>query len=190
MPPSPGQPDLRAELLDTEDGAIPIDVDDPQMGSRQAPCVIVVFSDFQCPFCREVATSLHQLHREQSGRLRVVFKHLPIPIHPDAARAALAAQVVWLEAGTEGFWRFHDRCFEHPHELDVDHLTTWASEVGVRMDAFERRAQEAERQVRQHIELAMRLDIRGTPRLYINRRRVVGAYPYEQLRSWVQEELG
>jgi protein-disulfide isomerase len=177
------------ELLETEDGLLSIAPDDPQQGPKTAHCVVVVFSDFQCPFCREVAEALGRLRSERPRDVRVVFKHLPIPSHPKARAAAVASQVVFLEAGSDAFWRFHDRCFSNPHELETPTLTAWARDEGVRADAIVERGPHAEKIVGQHVDLAERLGIRGTPRLYINARRVPGAYPYEQLREWVDGEL-
>lgn len=181
--------DLGAELLDTEDGSIPIDANDPQRGPRDAYAVLVVFSDFQCPFCRDMATVLDQLRKDLPRRTRVVFKHLPIPAHANARAAAVAAEVVFLEAGSDAFWRFHDRCFAHPHDLTNDRLTAWARDEGVKADSIVARGPEADKVVAQHMALAERMGIRGTPRLYINARRVGGAYPYEQIREWVDEEI-
>jgi len=182
-------PDLQAELLDTQDGIIGIDANDPQRGPREAHVVLVVFSDFQCPFCRDMALVLDRVRKDFPKRSRVVFKHLPIPAHPLARDAAIAAQVVFLEAGSESFWRFHDRCFAHPHDLDTATLTAWARDEGVKAEAITRRGAEAEKIVAQHVALGERLNIRGTPRLYINSKQVSGAYPYDQIREWIDEEL-
>jgi protein-disulfide isomerase len=119
----------------------------------------------------------------------VVFKHLPIAAHALARDAAIAAQVVFLEAGSDAFWRFHDRCFAHPHDLDSATLASWAADEGVKAEAITKRGPEAEKIVVEHIALGERLGIRGTPRLYINSKQVSGAYPYEQIREWVDEEL-
>lgn len=182
-------PDLAAEILDTEDGEIRIDANDPQRGPRDATCVIVVFSDFQCPFCRDVAVTLDQLRKDLPKKVRIVFKHRPLPSHSNSRMAAVASQVVFLEGGSEAFWHFHDRCFAHPHDIDVSRLTAWAHEEGVKAEAIVDRGPEAERIVGQHIALADRLGVHGTPRLYINSRRVAGSVPYEQLRDWVDDEV-
>lgn len=182
-------PDMQAELLDTEDGTITIDANDPQQGPRDAHCVIVVFSDFQCPFCRDMADVLTRIRKEQPSKVRLVFKHLPIPAHPKARAAAVASQVVFLEAGSDAFWRFHDRCFKNPHDLDTGVLTAWARDEGVKAEAIVARGPDAEMIVGKHMSLAERLGIRGTPRSYINARRVNGAYPYEQVADWVRDEI-
>jgi len=181
--------DLQAEILETEDGNILIDANDPQRGPRDAHAVLVVFSDFECPFCRDMALVLERLRKELPKRVRVVFKHLPIPSHTKARTAAVASQVVFLEAGSDAFWRFHDRCFAHPHDLELDHLSAWARDEGVKAESIAKRGPEADKIVAQHVALAERLGIRGTPRLYINARRVGGAYPYDQIREWVDDEL-
>lgn len=177
------------ELLDTEDGTITIDRNDPQRGPLDAQVVLVVFSDFECPFCRDMANVLDRIRKELPTRTRVVFKHVPIPAHPRARAAAIAAQVVFLEAGSEAFWRFHDRAFAHPHDLDVGRLTAWALDEGVKAETLNKRGPDAEKVIAQHLALAERLNVRGTPRLYINKRPVGGAFPYEQIRDWVDEEL-
>ncbi len=183
-------PTDEGEILDTEDGELFISASDPSQGPKDAHCVIVVFSDFQCPFCRDAATVLNQIRKDVPKRTRVIFKHLPIPQHNKARLAAVASQVVYLEAGSDAFWRFHDRCFAHPHDIDVGRVTAWAADEGVKAEAIAVRGPEAEKVVAQHIALAERLGVRGTPRMYINARRVNGAYPYEQIREWVNEELG
>ena len=181
--------DAPGELLDTDDGTISIDHNDPQRGPGDASVVLVVFSDFECPFCRDMALVLDRVRKELPKRTRVVFKHLPIPAHPNARSAAVAAQVVFLEAGSDAFWRFHDRCFAHPHDLDIGRLAAWALDEGVKAEAITKRGPDAEKIVAQHVALAERLGVRGTPRLYINKRPVGGAYPYQQIRDWVDEEL-
>lgn len=189
-PPRPGEtPDASAELLDTDDGPIPIDRLDPQQGPRDAHCVLVVFSDFQCPFCKDMADVLARLRKELPKDVRIVFKHLPTPMHYHARAAAVAAQVVFLEAGTDAFWRFHDRAFAHQHDIDESVLAAWAREEGVPAEAITKRGAEAEKRVSEDIALAERLGLHGTPHLYINKRSIAGAYPYEQIRDWVGDEI-
>jgi len=67
-------------------------------GPDNAPVTIVEFSDFQCPFCARVAPTLKQIQEVYRDNVRVVWKHLPLDFHKNAARAALAAEV----AGKQG----------------------------------------------------------------------------------------
>jgi protein-disulfide isomerase len=183
-------PDLEGEILDTEDGAIVIDKLDPQQGPREAHCVVVVFSDFQCPFCRDSADILARIRKDMPTSLRLVFKHAPMSaMHAQARNAALASQVVFLEAGTDAFWRFHDRAFAHQREIDELVLAGWARDEGVRAEAIVARSPEAEKRIAEDIALAERLSIHGTPHFYVNARSVAGAYPYDQMKDWVSDEL-
>jgi protein-disulfide isomerase len=181
--------DLHAEILDTEEGPIPIDDHDPQSGPPDATCVIVNFSDFQCPFCADIAAVLSRIRRESPKQVRLVFKHLPLPMHREAREAAIASQVVFLEAGTDAFWRFHDRAFAHPHDLETSVLTNWAHDEGVKAEQIAARAKDAEARLVADMALADKLGIHGTPHLYINARAIAGAFPYEQIRAWVDEEI-
>jgi protein-disulfide isomerase len=177
------------EWLETPEGQVSIDALDPQIGPRQARCVIVVFSDFQCPFCHDAALVVGRLRKEHEGSVRVVFKHLPAQMHRYAQAASIAAQIVFLEAGSSAFWRFHDRLFEHQNEIDDRRLTEWSAIEGVGADAIVRRAPEAERRVRDDGEEAGRLGIHGTPHLYVNDRVVEGFYPYETMKPLVEGML-
>ncbi len=188
-PKATGTPELHAEILDTEEGPVLIDDHDPQLGPREAPCVVITFSDFQCPFCADIAKVLARIRRESGKSVRIVFKHLPLPFHHEAKEAAIASQVVFLEAGSDAFWRFHDRAFAHPHDIDSSVLTNWARDEGVKAEQIAARAKDAEKRVADDMLLAERLGIRGTPHLYVNARAIAGAFPYEQMRTWVDEEL-
>ncbi|MBI2391610.1 MAG: thioredoxin domain-containing protein [Deltaproteobacteria bacterium] len=178
-----------AELLDTDDGTIPIGGVDPQRGSRDAHVVLVAFSDFECPYSRELATTLRRLSESRPKRLRIVFKHLPAPGRANALAAAIATELVFLEAGSEAFWRMHDRCFDNQRALNPARFGPWAMQEGVTADAMLSRMPEAERAVSQHLALAKRLGLGATPHLYLNERSIRGVHPYERLRDWVDERL-
>src|SRR5512142_2566879 len=66
--------------------------DDPVRGPADAPVTVVLFSDFQCPFCSRVEPTLKQLLETYPGKVRIVWKHLPLGMHPNALPAALAAE--------------------------------------------------------------------------------------------------
>ncbi len=84
-----------------EDAAVPVSSKDPVWGNRTAPVTLVLFSDFQCPFCSKVETTITQL-KEKYGpdKLRVVWKSNPLPFHPNARPASLAAETVFRLGGS------------------------------------------------------------------------------------------
>ncbi len=142
-PPPP--PELPAWL--NEDGLAP-DPDrpgytvggDPYKGDPDAALVVVEVSDFQCPFCMrhtlETQPALDEAYVD-TGRILWVFKHLPLPIHPQAVDAAVASEC----AGDQGsFWPMHDLLFETVERWAVDPpapvLTDLATELGLDAGSF------------------------------------------------------
>jgi len=74
-------------------------------GPASAPVTLEEFGDFQCPPCGKLSDPINQLEREYRPRLRVIFRHFPLPIHAHAREAALASEA----AGLQGrFWEMHD----------------------------------------------------------------------------------
>jgi protein-disulfide isomerase len=163
--------------------------DDPQRGPRTAPVTVVVFSDFQCPFCTRVEPSLAQLQKAYPNDVRVVWKNYPLAMHPQAMPAALAAEAA-REQGK--FWEMHDLIFQNQAQLGPAQYGTWAKQLGLDAKKFE--AASASPATRARVEEDARLGARfaaqGTPTLYVNCRQVVGAQPYEVFQKMVDEELG
>src|SRR5689334_17828186 len=71
---------------------VPVHADDPTLGPKTAPITIVVFSDFQCPFCKRVEPTLAQLRELYGAKVRIVWKDLPLPFHKYAREAAVVAR--------------------------------------------------------------------------------------------------
>ena len=89
----------------------------PVRGKADAPVTLVVFSDFECPWCSKLEPILAELLSQNQDKLRIVFKHLPLPMHPQAEPAALAA----IAAQKQGkFWEMHDALFQS-HHLGTEH---------------------------------------------------------------------
>ena len=109
------------------DAAVPIVDSDPVWGSRTAPVTIVEFSDFQCPFCGRAFATIKQLEEAYGEpKLRVVFKHAPLPFHPNAKPAAEAAVAVRALGGDRAFWKFHDLLFQNQADLGPAKYEAWA----------------------------------------------------------------
>src|SRR6185503_13840945 len=98
--------------LDHSAASIPVTGKDPQWGNADAPVTVVIFSDFQCPFCSRVGPTLKQI-KDTYGpqKLRMVWKNQPLPFHQNARPAAVAAQTVFALGGNDAFWKFHDTAF-------------------------------------------------------------------------------
>ncbi|HET6583211.1 MAG TPA: thioredoxin domain-containing protein, partial [Nannocystaceae bacterium] len=104
-PPMPDPDDPRVDLA--TNWAVPA-ADAPMLGPENALVTIIVFSDFQCPFCARVQPTLAELRKQHPDDLRIVFRHMPLTMHPHARAAAKAA----IAADRQGkFWRMHDFLF-------------------------------------------------------------------------------
>lgn len=103
-------------------------------GNPSAPVTIVEFSDFQCPYCREMQQVLSGLLEKYKGKVRLGFRDFPLrPIHPNAQQAAEAARC----AGEQGrFWEYHDLLFQDQSRLDPDGLKARAVALGLDAGRF------------------------------------------------------
>ncbi len=100
---------------------VPVDSKDPMWGNRAAPVTIVQFSDFQCPFCSRVETTIDQIKATYGKeKVRILWKNEPLPFHNNAKPAAEAAQGVFVLAGNDAFWKFHALVFKNQSGLTTD----------------------------------------------------------------------
>jgi len=162
--------------------------DDPVKGNPRAPVTVVVFSDFQCPFCSRVEPTLKQVEQAYGAKVRIAWKHKPLPFHPNAVPAALAAEAA-REQGK--FWQMHDKMFAAQQELSPASYERWARELGLDLNRF-KAAQSSEKlkaRIQEDDQLATRLGIDGTPTMAVNGELVVGAVPFENLKAVIDRKL-
>ena len=157
--------------------------------ARPAPVEIVVFSDFQCPFCARFARPLRELQAAGADGVpvTVTFKNFPLPMH---ARAPLAHQAA-LAAGEQGrFWEMHDLLFANQQRADRDDLTLYARRLGLDVERF--RADMDSDRIKHAIEAdkmdGQQLRIGGTPTYYVNGREYSGATTLDELKRIVAAE--
>ena len=157
-------------------------------GSETARVVMIEYSDFECPFCMRFAReTLPELDRQfiATGKVRLVFRHLPLGKHRFAQKAAEAAEC----AGHQGkFWPMHDRLFLDPKSLADEDLRAHASALGLDSPAFETcQAGLMADRVQSDSASARLLGVTGTPAFFIGtvetdgrvriRQRLKGAQP-------------
>lgn len=168
----------------------------PSTGTRDAKLQLVVFSDFQCGFCREEARSLREhLPKAFAGQYRLVFRDLPLEqIHPWAKAAAVAGRCAFRQ-GDEFFWKYHDWVFEKQQELKPDNFRPraleWAKASGADAAAFEACLDSPgpAAEVASSVAEARALRIQSTPTLFVNGRALSGNLPWPQLKAILDLEL-
>ena len=161
----------------------------PARGPESARVSIIEFSDFQCPFCSRVTPTMDKLVTEYGDQVRIVFKNLPLSIHPKAQAAHAAAEAAHRQGK---FWEMHDRIFANQRALEPEVFEGYAEAMGLDMDRY--RADVASSDVKKRIGddmvEAQKLGVSGTPGFFINGRFVSGAQPFETFKRLVDEELG
>jgi protein-disulfide isomerase len=160
----------------------------PSRGAADAPVTVVVFSDFQCPFCARAESTVHDLEAAYPGKIRFVFKNQPLPFHEHARLAAKAA----LAAGEQGkFWEYHDALFAHQKDLDRASLERYAEDLDLDLRRFRAALDDTRLDIAVEADIteAHRLDVKGTPAFFINGRSVQGAQPIAAFRAKVDQAL-
>jgi len=176
----------------------PVDVsvdDDPFLGDDNAPVTIIEFSDYQCPFCRRFWQDTFPQIIDQyvnTGKVKFVYRDLPLSIHADAQSAAEAAEC----ADDQGkYWQYHDKLFEEQTRgatsLSDDNLKKWAVEIGLNSSQFNKcfDSEKYREEVQKDATDASLAGATGTPSFFINGRLLVGAQPFSAFKAVIEEAL-
>jgi protein-disulfide isomerase len=152
---------------------------------------VLVFADFQCPFCARAMPTIDELVAAFPGKVQVVFRHLPLPFHKDAQLAAEAAVEAHAQKGSAGFWQMHDLLFQNQRSLDRASLEQHAAAIGLDMARFRAALDSGAHRaaVDADSKAAAAADIRGTPAFVINGYFVSGAQPLSRFKKVVKKAL-
>ena len=163
----------------------------PMRGPPLAPITIVMFSDFECPWCVESLPTLAALERRYPSQIRVVFRHTPLASHPNARNAAAASMEAFAQRGDEGFWQMHDLLVENQGSLSREDLSDYAEELGLDLSRFNTALDEGrhEHVIDEDLALARRLGTSSTPTFYVNGRVIQGAQPEEVFTIAIDDAL-
>lgn len=167
---------------------VPIRPDDPAKGKMSAPVKIVLFSDFQCPFCGRAENTVEEVRKAYGDKVVVIWKHQPLGFHPNALPASLAAEAA-REQGK--FWEMHDKIFQNQKDLSPEGYEKWAKELGLNMAKFKAAQQgtKAKSRVEEDQKLAGKVGANGTPTFFINGEILVGAQPFEKFKEVIDRHL-
>lgn len=153
--------------------------------------VVVQFSDFECSYCGKFARDDFPIIKKNlidTGKVKFVYKHLPLSSHPQAEIAAEAS----VCANDQGkFWEYHDVLYLHQDKLDEKSLELYAADLKLDMtkfhDCLSTRLRSGD--VQQDSLLGRKLGVTGTPTFFFNGRQVVGALSADEFATEVQNEL-
>jgi len=179
---------LAAALLaeDPDDYRVPVS-GSATLGNPSALVTLVVFTDFQCPYCKRADVTLHELLARHPGEIRLVFKHLPLPFHPSARPAARLAEAARKKSGDAAFFALSRELFDKSPELGADSLIELGGRHGLEQKAVELAISggdpELEHRIDADLELADDVEAAGTPHMFINGKRIAGARPLEHFEA-------
>ena len=159
-----------------------------QLGPDGALVTIVEFSDFQCPYCAKQAPVLAHVRQKYKDDVRLIYRHLPMHFHINAALAAEAA----VAAADQGkFWEMHDQIFSHFGKLARADLEGFAEAIHLDMDKFKAALDDR----RYHDVViaegadAIALGVDGTPTTFVNGMPLIGTHDADQLDAVIAAQL-
>jgi len=144
----------------------------PVKGNKDASVTIVEFSDFQCPYCARLQPTLRNVLNAYPKDVRLVFKHYPLPFHPQARNAAKAS----MAAGEQGkFWEMHDMIFENFNQLTEEKFSEFAQKLGLDVKKFQAdyNSNKYEQLIHEDMNKARDVNVTGTPTIFINGKRMM-----------------
>lgn len=159
----------------------------PIRGNATAPVKIIEFADYECPYCQQIQPVLDKLADSYKGKVSFAYKDVPLPMHPDAQKAAEAKH---CSAAQGKYWEYHDLLVSTKRYKKAD-LVSNAQRLQLNLESFEKCLDSGEQAsvVADHMREAQALGLQGTPSFFINGRFFSGVLTYEKLREIVDEEL-
>jgi NhaA family Na+:H+ antiporter len=146
----------------------PLGPDDHVAGAADAPYVLVMYGDFECPYCTAAQSILARVRSRLDGELRFVFRHLPLDsVHPHARHAAEAAEAA---AAQGAFWEMHDALYAAGGRLTDADLVARARGLGLDAERVGRELAEGAHAARVERDLASAraLGLSSTPAFFVN----------------------
>jgi protein-disulfide isomerase len=159
----------------------PLSAEDHVDGPERAELELVIYGDFQCPYCTAAYPILRRIRDQLSSRLIFAFRHFPLrEIHPDAERAAEASEAA---AAQGAFWEMHDRMYEARGALGREDLIGYAAELGLDADrvAGEIDSEAHRPRIQRDVDTGLASGVGGTPTFFVNGRLHRGSFDASSL---------
>jgi len=174
-------PQAQAKKIDLDESA-------PMKGAKSPKVNIVVWSDFQCPFCGRAEPTMKQIIDTYKDDVRIEWKNQPLPFHPNAMPAAKAA----MAAHKQGkFWAMHDLMFANQTALSDAKYEEWAKEAGLDVARWkkDKDSPEVEAEIKKDMAQGSAAGANGTPTFFINGKLISGALPFDSFKQIIDEQI-
>ncbi len=181
----------------------PVDVNEghlPILGNKDAKVTLVEFSDFQCPFCKQLFDdAFPQIKKEyiDTGKVKFAYRHYPLTeIHPNAQQAAEAAEC----ANEQGnFWDYHDQLFTNQTDWEsleagaaLDKFAEYANAIGLNGETLKTCVESGKMadNVSKDANEGLKAGVDGTPATFVNGILISGAVPYSEFKAEIDKAFG
>jgi protein-disulfide isomerase len=163
------------------------------LGPKNAPIVIVEYSDFECPYCSRGYKSIKAVKKKYGDKVRFIYKHLPLDFHKLAMPAAKYFEAIALQS-TEKAYKFHDELYENRSKLLAEkegYLKKLAKKVGANMTKLAKdvESEEVKKRIEDDLAEARKFEFSGTPGFLINGISLRGAYPPSEFEKIIEKIL-
>jgi len=159
-------------------------------GDKDAPLLLVEYSDFECPYCRRGYQTVTALMEKYGKKIKFVYKHLPLSFHPNAMPAAEYYEAIRLQS-PEKAWKFHDMIFAEHSKLrnGTSFLDKLAKKLNVNMAKLKKdtKSDAVKKRIEADLAEASKFGFQGTPGFLLNGIPVKGAYPPSHFHGLVDE---
>jgi protein-disulfide isomerase len=165
----------------------------PVLGDPKAPITLVEYSDFECPVCRGLHDALRTL-LANNPQIKVIFMDFPLDtIHPWARTAALAGRCAYLQ-NPKAFWKVYDLIYDNQEIISASNawekMLDFAARSALNTDTFKScmAGPQAAAEIDASLANGTLLEVRSTPTLFVNGRRIVSADPHA-IQQYIDFEL-
>lgn len=159
-------------------------------GNKDAQLTLIEYSDFECPFCRRGYNTVLNLLKKYEGKIKFVYKHLPLSFHQNAMPASQYYEAIRMQ-NEEKAMKFHDEVYENQSKLKQGEkfLKSIAKSLGVDMAKLAKdvKSEEVQKRIDADMEEASKFGFQGTPGFLLNGIPVKGAYPDSHFDGIVEE---
>jgi protein-disulfide isomerase len=158
----------------------PINKDDHYQGVLESPVQLIVYEDFNCPFCTQFQDTIKEIKKNFNDKVVIAFRHFPLITHSLAVSAAIASECA-AEQGK--FWEMHEKLYAENKtgNLNSDQFKLDAVDLKINTDQFNKCLdnQKYKDKIEAQMTSARTYGVTGTPTIFVNNQPLSGAYPYE-----------
>jgi NhaA family Na+:H+ antiporter len=168
----------------------PLSAEDHVDGLDRAELELVMYADFQCPYCTAAYPIVRRIRDQLASRLMFGFRHFPLrDVHPDAQRAAEAAEAASAQGA---FWEMHDTMYESRGALGRESLIGYARELGLDVDRFTRELDSSVHapRVQRDVDSGLASGVTGTPGFFVGGRLHGGSFDANSLITALETSAG